>query len=82
MDPVKERELKAAVARSGRGFFLIMGLGVFVVLLPLLFTGWPLWLILPLAFILGPLIGALLYLPLHVSKDLSKGFFFSFFKRK
>ena len=82
MDPVKEREIKQAVARSGRGFFLTMGLGVVLVLLPLLFTGWPAWVILPVAFILGPLVGALLYLPLQMSKDMAKGFWFSFFKRK
>jgi len=59
-----------------------MGLGVVLVLLPLLFTGWPAWVILPVAFILGPLVGALLYLPLQMSKEMTKGFWFSFFKRK
>ncbi|WP_300670414.1 hypothetical protein [Desulfoluna sp.] len=82
MDPLKEREIKQAVARSGRGFFLTLGLGALLVLFLLFFTGWPAWVILPLAFLLGPLLGAFLYLPLQISKGMSKGFWFSFFKRK
>ena len=82
MDPSKEREIKQAVARSGRGFFLSLSLGVVLVLTPLLFTGWPAWLVWPLGVVLGSLVGALLYLPLQMSGVLARGFRFSFFQKK
>ncbi|MCG8472732.1 MAG: hypothetical protein MI742_12890 [Desulfobacterales bacterium] len=82
MEPAKEREMRAAVARSGRGFYLVMALGVVLVLIPLLFTDWPAWIVWPAAFFMGPIFGALLYLPLRVSGDLIKGAWFSFFRRQ
>lgn len=82
MDPAKASDIKQSVFRSGRGFFMVMGMGGLLVLLLLLFMDWPVWVIVPLAFLLGPLLGALLYLPVQISKDMAKGFWASFFKRR